>query len=75
MEKYWRLEKEEEDQIQWFNTKNETSLFVYKQDYESGKKSEWFVEHATSKKTLFESHPKKTKEQALRLAKIYMRNN
>lgn len=73
--KDWKLIKREKGLTHWMNKKNNTSLFVYKQDYASGKKDEWFVEHSTSKGTLWESNPKKKKSQALRIAKIYMKSN
>lgn len=73
--KDWKLVSEEDDQVQWFSKRTQTSLFVYRQDYDNGKESEWFVEQANSKKTFFESKPKKTKSEALRLAKQYMRTH
>lgn len=73
--KDWELEKEEADMIQWVSKNTGISLFVYRQDYSSGKESEWIMELASSKKTFYESKGKKTKEQALRLAKIYMENH
>lgn len=75
--KDWRLEKEEEDIIQWYNPTSKISNFVYLQRYNdgSGRRSEWIWEVANSKQTFIESKGKKTKEQALRLAKTYMKNH